>query len=190
MSGLKLIGILGKSRVGKDTLATILANDLGYAIHRLSMPVKDACHKLFNIARDNLESDAKELVDPRYGKTPRDLLVWLTNVVQKDFPPEFFVERMLAECTSQGDSKGIIIPDVRFEHDVNLLRKHGAVIIKVTRVDAPVCHEHELSIDALHGDFLLENNSTLYDFEKKAYTFSAYLCDKRSWGDGDFGRNG
>jgi hypothetical protein len=185
MSGLKLIGILGKSRVGKDTLATILANDLGYAIHRLSMPVKDACHKLFNIPRDDLESDAKEVVDPRYEKTPRDLLVWLTNAVQRDFPPEFFVERMLSECSE----KGIIIPDVRFERDVNLLRKHGAVIIKVTRVDAPVCHEHESSIDALHGDFLLENNSTLYDFEKKAYTIAACLCDERSWGDGDFGRH-
>ena len=112
-------------------------------------------------------------MDPRYGKTPRDLLVWLTTLVQKDFPSDFFIKRFLATCPP--GVNGVIIPDVRFEHDVNLVRRYGGVIVKVIRPDAPVAHDHESPIDALRGDIVLENNAHLGDFEKKVYSLATYL---------------
>lgn len=167
MHGLKLVGLLGRSRAGKDTVANILSRELGFPIVRLSMPVKKACSELFDIPLEDLDSHAKEIVDPRYGKTPRDLLVWMTTAVQMEFPSHFFIDRLLETCSAL-NVKGVIIPDVRFEYDANAIRLHGGTIVKITRKDAPVFHAHEDSIDALRGDIIVENDATIYELERKA----------------------
>lgn len=181
MFSYKCIAILGRSRVGKDTIASLLSEQLGYPILRLSTPVKDSCAALFDIPRGHFETDHKEHVDERYNKTPRDLLVWMTRAVQRDFPSDFFVRSLMTRIhslfsTTQGHSSGgVIIPDVRFEHDVHLLRQLGALIVKVTRNDAPVLHAHEDSIDALRGDIVVENNGTLDELRKRAIGIGTYV---------------
>lgn len=160
-----LIGLLGRSRTGKDTAAAIVSNVLGYPLRRLASPIKDACHVLFDIPRHSLEHSDKDVVDARYGHTPRDLMMWLTTTMQRDFPPDFFFSRLLD--TIPPDAPGIVIPDVRYQHDVDNIRKRGGVVIQITRDHAPVRLVHERSIDALDGDVLLENNGTLDAFEKR-----------------------
>jgi len=170
---MKIIALLGKSRVGKDTAATIFSEAFGFPIVRLASPVKDAVHVLFDIPRGHLDSYQKEVIDPRYGKTPRDLMVWLTSVIQRDFSKDFFFRRLRERFPS--DIQGIVIPDVRFAHDVSMLRDHGATIIKITRNNAPVCHAHEDGIDALSGHLWLKNDDTLEDFEMEVSRTAEFL---------------
>lgn len=162
-----IIGILGRSRVGKDTAATIFSKIFEYPIVRLSSPVKMACGELFGISQSALESNAKDSIDVRYGKTPRDLLVWMTTKVQREFPSEFFVNRLFDAVPEH--TRGIIVPDIRYDHDISLLKRRGAVLLKVTRKDAPIRHTHEDSIDGFDGIMLLENNGSLAEFEKQVY---------------------
>lgn len=171
---MKIIALLGKSRVGKDTAAAILSDVFGYPIARLATPVKDAVHALFDIPRDRLETFEKELADPRYEKTPRDLMVWLTSQLRRDFSQDFFFKRMMMNYPPISTA-GIIIPDVRFPEDVLMLREHGALIIKITRGHAPVVHHHEEAIDTLSGHLLLENNGTLEEYEEAVHRLSNYL---------------
>lgn len=162
---MKFIGLLGRSRTGKDTAANILSNVLGYPIIRLAAPIKDACHALFDLPHDCMEHGGKEMVDVRYGKTPRELMVWLTASMQRDFPREFFFTRLVTSIPP--DARGIIVPDVRYRHDVDMIRNRGGMIIKIARADAPVRHAHEDGVDALTGDEVLENNGTMEAFEKR-----------------------
>jgi hypothetical protein len=164
---MKFIALLGKSRVGKDTVATILSSTLGFPIVRLSSPIKDACHVLFDIPREDLDSEKKEVIDPRYGKTPRDLLVWMTHAVQNEFPSDFFFRRLLLNCPET--CEGLIIPDLRYEHDLDMIRREQALVIKIIRQGAPVIHSHETHIDALSADVILKNDGELGEFEKQVY---------------------
>jgi hypothetical protein len=173
---MKFIALLGKSRVGKDTAAAILSSTLGFPIVRLSSPIKDACHVLFDIPREHLDSAMKEVVDPRYGKTPRDLMVWMTAAVRAQLPVDFFFQRLLSRCPKE--APGIIVPDVRYGPDLDLFRSRKALVLKISRVGAPVVHSHEDHIDALECDALLKNDGTLQDFEKRVRCVAE--CIKRA----------
>lgn len=175
---MKFIGILGKSRVGKDTAANILSSVLGYPIVRLAAPIKGACHALFDIAHHDMEHGAKETVDARYGRTPRELMVWLTTAMQRDFPAGFFFARLLASIPPQ--APGVIIPDVRYGHDVAMIRDRGGVVIKVTRSDPPVVHTHEAVVDRVLGDQVLENNGTVESFEKRVMECAQIMLRQRT----------
>ena len=173
---MRFIALLGKSRVGKDTAAEILSTTLGFPVLRLSSPIKDACHSLFDIPRDDLDSDQKEVVDPRYGKTPRDLMVWMTDAARRQFPPDFFFQRLLSRCPE--GCPGVVIPDVRYAADLELLRHHKALVLKIVRTDSPVTHSHEAHIDDLVGGAVLLNDGGLDDFKKHVECVAKYIKSK------------
>jgi hypothetical protein len=163
---MKIVAFLGRARVGKDTASTIFSKTLGYPILRLSTPIKNACHELFGIPREHFESDEKERLVPRYGKTPRDLMVCLTHAIKQNFEADFFVNHLVSRIP--GGCDGVIIPDVRYEEDIRLLRKkYGAVVIKITKKHSTVLHDHENHIDRLRADVILTNNGDLCSFENR-----------------------
>ena len=171
---MRIIALLGRSRVGKDTAAMILSKAFGFHILRLSSPIKDACSVLYDIPREHLDSAHKELVDPRYGRTPRDLMVQMTAVVRECMPSDFFVTRLM----SRARSPGIIIPDVRYQEDVDVLKTHDTLrplILKITRANAPVLHAHEDPIDSMGADVVFKNDDDLCIFEKRVWCFAEHI---------------
>lgn len=168
---MNIIALLGRSRVGKDTAATILSKAFGFHILRLSSPIKDACSVLYDIPRERLDSSHKEIVDPRYGRTPRDLMVQMTAVVRAGVPSDFFVTRLM----SRAKPPGIIIPDVRYQEDVDVLKTHDALVLKITRADAPVLHAHEDPIDSMNADVVFKNDDDLCIFEKRILCFAEHI---------------
>lgn len=78
MSGLpRIIGVLGRSRVGKDTFANVVVaeSDGLYEVHRLSSPLKGACISLFGFTHAQVEGPEKERVDAGHGIRPRDAMM-------------------------------------------------------------------------------------------------------------------
>ena len=68
----KIIGLVGRSRVGKDTVAEYIIEQFNeYKIERLSNPLKKAVCNLYNFTPEQVESNQKEEIDKRYGFTPR-----------------------------------------------------------------------------------------------------------------------
>lgn len=157
-----ILGILGRARVGKDTAADIATGSFGYTMARLSAPVKAACVQLFGLDPvAQMEGPEKDIVDPRYGVTPRDLLVWMTKNVQANFPSTFFMTRLL----DTHGGKDIVIPDVRYQADVDEIRRLGGKILKIRRPGEG--HAHEDHIDAILADAVLENDGDKILFEKR-----------------------
>ena len=158
---MKLIGIVGRSRVGKDTVASYFSGT--HEIRRLAQPVKDACKALYGWCDFAVEGSIKEVADERWGVSPRQAMVHLTTTFQEKYGPDFFTRRLVEEWDGETP---IVVPDVRYKYDVDEIKRLGGITIKVTRDLAPH-HEFESGVDSLVTDYTIENNGTLFEFLQK-----------------------
>ena len=151
-----LIGLVGRSRVGKDTVAQVLSDK--YKVKRLAQPVKDACKVLYGWDDFILESDLKEMNDEKWGLTPREAMVNLTNSLKKLNGPDFFVRRFF----DTWDGSATVIPDVRYAADVNEIHSRGGITIKIERHGGPR-HEFENEIDDIKTTYTIHNGGSVSD---------------------------
>lgn len=164
-----IIGLLGRSRSGKDTVASMLQSmypSQGYSIVRLSTPIKEASRHLFAFNDDQIEGHLKEVIDPRWGITPRQVFQTITSDTMKYMGMHFFT-RLLYEKYEQGQlGKYIIIPDIRYEHDIEEIKKRGGIVFKIERSALPFRYECEDHLDAIHDLPTISNNTTVQDLKK------------------------
>ena len=66
-----IIGICGKKRCGKDTIADILVNTYNFTKYAFGDPIKEIARIIFNFDEEQLYGDNKELIDERWGVSPR-----------------------------------------------------------------------------------------------------------------------
>jgi hypothetical protein len=159
-----IVGLVGRSRVGKDTVASMLP---GFTVKRLAQPIKEACQALYGF--EDLESDAKEQIDHRIGLSPRHAMVDLTLFMQAQVGPKYFVNKLFESWDGKGD---IVIPDVRFSHDIEEIKRRGGVTVKVTRIEGPL-HSWEDHIDSLACDFHVTNSGSLGDLRTQVDSLRA-----------------
>jgi hypothetical protein len=157
-----IVGLVGRSRVGKDTVAAAFVAQ-GYTLHRLAQPVKDACASLYDWTPEIMESDQKECMDKRWGISPRRAMVHMTHTMRMHMGPDFFTRRLFD--TIRGGEK-IVIPDVRYEHDIREIHRRGGITIRITRDHGPD-HEFEQHIDKLETTYTVSNNGTIQELIEK-----------------------
>lgn len=183
-----IIGLLGRSRVGKDTVAAALVSALGSAkIVRLSQPLKDAVRALYAFTEEQLETDAKEVVDVRYGVTPRAAIQELCGHIMKEHGVDFFTRRLYANVGGGdgggGDGGCIVIPDVRYAHDIAEIRRRGGIVVKITRDLAAAgyaLHPWEAAIDTMESDVVIENIGSVAELVAAAREIAADLPRRRA----------
>ena len=154
MAPLPIIGLLGRSRCGKDTVAAILLemSIQPYAIVRLSAPIKDAARALFAFDNAQIEGGLKETVDQRWGVAPRQVFQTMTTEVMKHMGPDHFTRLLYAKHDNGVFGPRIIVPDVRYIHDVKEIRRRGGIVVKVERTHLEQRHECEDHLDAIGPD--------------------------------------
>lgn len=156
-----IIGLVGRSRVGKDTVALILGPE--YTVKRLAGPVKEACKAIYGWTDEALETDLKETLNEFWGVTPRATMVNLTQRIREFMGFDFFTRRFYTEWDGKTP---IVIPDVRYEGDVEEIHRRGGITIKIIRSGGPL-HEFENEIALLKTTYTLENNGTIEDLHQK-----------------------
>lgn len=174
----KLIGILGRSRSGKDTTANIIMSLYPdqYTLQRFAQPIKNALKEIYDFTPEQLEDDEKEVIDERYNITPRQAMQEMTSHYLKKHGGAFFSERVftafdisVSTSANASDSAnvsapfGIIIPDVRYEHDINAIRNRGGIIIKVIRPSLTATQQHtvEDNIQTFEADYTIVNDGDI-----------------------------
>jgi ABC-type dipeptide/oligopeptide/nickel transport system ATPase subunit len=166
-----IIGILGRSRVGKDTVASCIIQHLGPTnalILRLSQPLKDAVKTLYGFTTNQLEDDTKDIVDPRFGLTPREVIQHICSDTMSRHGQDFFSRKLYYEEALKYPNQTIIVPDVRYAHDICMIREQGGFVIKVVRPQGSYPrHPCEEAIDHMEGDYLIINDRHISDVEKK-----------------------
>ena len=171
-----IIGILGVKRSGKDTTADYLVTKYGYNKLAFAQPLKDACKILFDFSEDQMNSDSKEDVDPTWGVSPRIVFQYLgTDIFRKeihkimpDIENNFWVkvmENKIMSLKENNKDAKIIVSDVRFQNEIDMIHRLNGIIIKIERpslknIDT---HESEKNICNLNGDIIIVNDKTIND---------------------------
>jgi len=165
---MKLIGLIGRARSGKDTVAGYLARRHMFAHIAFADPVKEMLEVAFgDLFRDG---DREKPID-WLGKSPRQLMQTLgTEWGRNQVHPELWV--MLAEQKVKNAVEfnlPLVISDVRFYNEANMILKHGGELWFVSRNTSEQVNPHS-SETADWGRWPLktiENNGSLEDLYLK-----------------------
>lgn len=166
----KIIGLVGRARHGKDTIADyIIAYTNGlYKRVRLAQSIKDATKCLYGFTHEQIESDLKEVIDKKWNITPRNAMLFITKTFINEMGVDFFTKSLYMKYDNNEFGDYIIIPDVRYPHDIEEIRKRDGIIIKVIRNDVNLPrHSVEDIIDEFKADYIIENNGTKDDLYLK-----------------------
>lgn len=105
--------------------------------------------------------------DTPYWLSLRDILVYIgTYVLQQDVNKDVFtniVQNRIRSCSANNPMlKYVIVTDIRFEHELDYVRKHNGITIKITKPDVTALDnvaEHDLD-DEDNYTFTIDNDGT------------------------------
>lgn len=192
----KLIGLMGKAGSGKDTVADYLKNNHNCVTYTFAEPIKEITRTLFLFDDEQLYGSKKEIIDKRWGVTPRETWQQIgTNIMQfaiygylpgliNNVPMrQFWVYHFrmwYKKFSSAPDNTGktIIITDIRFPHEANIVKELGGQLIQIVRPDLDLSdikyvHSSETESEKIKPDIVINNNDTLeklYDNVKEIFT--------------------
>lgn len=169
----QIIGIIGHHNSGKDTLANSLI-ERGFNRRAFADPLKLFIHELFNIPREILWG-------PSQNKTGevRQMLQELGTDYARKFRPNIWVDKTkeAIDIARRQDACGVVVPDVRFVNEAEMLHEQGAILIQIVR---PHCTDHETINVNTHASetehktipqqwisHVLHNDGTLEEFNQK-----------------------
>lgn len=159
---MKLIGIHGKKRSGKDTLCAYLQGYIPHS-HRaafadeLKLEVSVAC----GVSIDYIEEhkDNFRLI----------LQGWGTDFRRELFGTNYWINRMEEKLSTINKLFDVcIVPDVRFENEYSFIKSQGGIMIKIIRnIPSLDNHPSERSFDAKF-DLVVDNNGELSNLKQIA----------------------
>lgn len=169
---MKLIGITGKARSGKDTAASYLAHKLGLIQYSFATPMKTAIKAMLGLSDEHMDGDLKDAKIPWLGVSPRRIMQtlgteWGRETIREDLWV-VLAHRQWDQINSPAEDTfhtGMIVPDVRFEDEADFIRRNGGLMIHIKR-DAAARVEHhksEAGVRVCAGDLVIANNGTVND---------------------------
>jgi hypothetical protein len=136
-----VIAICGFKRSGKDTIADYLVKQYGYNKIKIADPLKETCSMLFGLSQEQIEGDQKEVIDQRWGVTPRQIMQYVgTELMQyqiQELLPNigrtFWIKSLLGKH-SANSACPLVVSDMRFQHELDEMRAHYGDNVKVIKV--------------------------------------------------------
>lgn len=143
-----IIGVVGFIGSGKGTVGSYLMQKHGFSSTSFAKSLKDATAAIFSWPRELLEGDTvesrewREKTDPWWSKkfgrpvTPRWVLQYIgTDVMRMHFNNNIWIWSVEKQLLESG--KNVVITDVRFENEIEMIRNIGGKIIWVRKGDLP-----------------------------------------------------
>lgn len=184
----RLVSIVGKAQVGKDTVGSYMVNKLNMGKFRRSYRTiafaDELKHDLmvnFDLSHEQLYSDVKELPDKRYIKsrnnnniiywTPREIMQHYGQSMRK-IDSNIWIRKLMSKI-SNNTFINYIITDVRHVNELKAVRDRNSLIIRVNRGDSSVVHgmghisEVDLDNYGVHPDFIIDNNNDFKNLYKQ-----------------------
>lgn len=163
---MKIIGLTGPARSGKDTVAEILMKELDCSAESFATPIKRMLAFGLNISTKQLYGNEKDRETTRYGKTTREMLQtlgteWGRNMIH----PDIWVKALEGFIDYTNDY--LIIPDVRFENEAEWVRKQGILIHITGRGGIDGNHESENGVRMTAHDLVIDNSGTLEELSQE-----------------------
>ncbi len=190
-----VIGIAGKKRSGKDTVAQMLihcAETAGIKATRraLADALKEECAAMVSErlgGSKSIEDIFVEMNTDGVKERYRLLLQWWgtefkRGMVSDTYWVDTLREWILTNCNT--DREMVLIPDIRFPNEVEMVKQLGGIVIQVQRpgIDTGDGHASEKALDDFTDwDTIVLNDSDLESLTSVISKFFATLLDW-AWG--------
>jgi hypothetical protein len=155
-----VIGLAARAGHGKSTAATWFQEQYGAKIRSFAYPLKEMARRIYGLSWEQLYGTQaqKDAIDPRWGKSGRQLLQFLGTEVCRDvLGADIWVETLFRQL--RGKSGVYVIEDVRFPNEAKAIQAHGGRVIKLVCPDAPPPqdpnHASEVGVDVLDADVVV-----------------------------------
>lgn len=183
-----IIGLVGNEHVGKDTVANYLKDVYNFRKYSLADPIKNISQTLFGWTNEQLYGDKKDVIDAESGIIPREFLKWIgTDIFQfkihEKFPELkinnrcFWANCMKHFIETHSSSSHIVVSDVRFKHEAEIIIDAGGFLIYIDRDGSDLNSSDNYEIQDLINEYhpinnkpwifdVIDNNETIEDLEK------------------------
>jgi hypothetical protein len=187
-----IVGVSGKKRHGKDTVGQTLVGNGGFMQTAFADPLKLMAMELFWLSYDQCYGGPgidRELIDPRWGLSPREIMQRIGTEVGRNVHTEVWVRNTLKHIQdafagrevnlhNQAERRFVphttfapktasrwVITDCRFPNESEAVKAAGGIVVKVHRpgMASGDTHASETSVDLVKEDHLLINDGTLED---------------------------
>ncbi len=140
-----VIALAGLPRVGKDTFANYCVNTFPNVVtYSFALPFKKALCEMFGWTMEEFEDDTKDLVDSKYGISPREAMEFIGSKVMRGIIrlqyPEFnkrigesIWTNRAEDFIKANEHKTVIITDLRFLVEYEMLVRNKATLVEVKR---------------------------------------------------------
>ncbi|MDQ3273756.1 MAG: deoxynucleotide monophosphate kinase [Actinomycetota bacterium] len=163
----KVIGIAGKARTGKNTMANFIEAQYGGYQYSMAAPIRRMLKAGLNVDMDDpWWAERKEKNIPAIGKSPRQLMQTLgTEWGRQLIEPSIWITLALDVLRKRGP--GMIVPDIRFENEAAWVRKMGGTVIHLSRKNAPGINPHvsENALLSAPSDIQFYNDAGLEEMQ-------------------------
>lgn len=161
---MKIIGIAGKARSGKDSSAWGLLkiiNQKTWVRAKFADPVYEIVSIMTGVPVQDIEFKKDQIA---FGNlTFRDLLIWVGMNGRKLYE-DIWIDNLLKRFDGKG--LNLIVTDLRFPNEAMKIRELGGYLVKVTRDVNLIDNESETSLDDwTDWDFIINNNSTFKNLD-------------------------
>lgn len=161
-----LIGLAGKAGTGKDAAGAYLQTRYGIERYAFASPLKFGLQVMLGLDGRHTDGALKEIGMTEFGgMSPRQLMQSLgTEWGRSMVADTVWVDRGLAfwdRMSSEG--KSVVITDVRFQNEAEMIRSAGGVIVRIVRDSAKGVAEHssERGVPRSLVDASIQNNGSI-----------------------------
>jgi hypothetical protein len=175
----KIIGLVARSRCGKDTVAELLCLNYDYQRRAFADPMRHAL-QIINPRLDSI-TRVSDLVDD-YGwdiakKNPevrRLLQVLGTDFGRKMLGDDVWIKMSLSDLR-QDDR--VVISDVRFPNEADAIKKLGGTVWRINRKNHSAVNGHpsEHAMDNYMFSHVIYNDGTLEDLSDEVFMLAKEL---------------
>ena len=119
-----IIGVSGKKRSGKDTVYRLIKKSAGIFAIRAAFgdQIKEEVAGVTGVNLDHIEENKEHF---------RPMLQWWGADFRRHYNGEsYWLDKMLEKMRSVADSEVLVITDVRYPNEAELVKKAGGIMIR------------------------------------------------------------
>lgn len=179
---MRIIAITAPKHSGKNVVSDYLVQKYGYKEYAFADPIKKACKEIFLFSDEQLYGNLKETIDDRWGISPREALQVIgTEIFQykihdyinsKKFNQlgrGLWVHRFRLMVESINIDDKLVISDLRFPHEAEIIKEYGGEIWRIKRPSLTIVDNHssETEYNDIEADKLFINDGSISDLQFK-----------------------
>lgn len=148
-----IVAFCGLKTSGKTTAAEYLVKEHGFQRESFAGPLKEACKNIFCLSDSQVYGADKETYDPRWDKTPRQILQLFGTEVGRQIDDQVWIKNMQLRLAS---AEMAVIDDLRFPNEAQAVKDSGGIVVGIQRPGL-IADDHPSELE------LVENWGTMVD---------------------------